>query len=1059
VLAGFGIESAYAAALLSPVINRTASFARLVRHRMQFPLRHIELDQVHSSYLVLATLAFFGALIGVLYQTGILVSILRGVGLTIRNAIRIGFQVWRRTLAWAPTPLFLGMVFCFLFMGWLANKSLPVFTVLCGLAPLFMGVIACLAYMFIDLERYQVERGYKAVHNPLKGQELASHLAEYGPQVRLPLLAVATISVIFGFALLNQGLYESIGRNWYRVGDHNGAPSFVDFLAYGLINLFGIVDVLNVANHYSFLQVAYVHQNKWPASTLLIGYRIFFTFVLLQQIFASLRQGRLLSETIADFWSPHEPIRERARNALPQYGAMAIGPLLISLRSVQTLAKEQRDQLPQILAAIGPSTIPGLLRHLQDSHEHIRAIVVATLGHLHAIDYVGWMVTLVDDESDMVRQSLAEALGSVGGVSLRPVRRLRMRTPRVQAMLERLHWLGRLKRRGPEPIAVKDPMQTAVTALKKTLSDSSTAVRNQAAISLGMIGAPARALAPDLIGLLHDSDETVRCQAALALGKLDGATDESIAALTELLQDPSAAVMESAARALGSLKGAAAPAVASLVPLLQDRDETVRSAAAETIAKVGTLDEKAKEKLVEGLASDDDLVKAQAAEALGTIGETAQEAAPALVAAVANGNARVKAKAVEALGKIGEAAADVAVPSLVHALRGGDSWVSALAAEALGEMGEAADEAVPALMRSLRHANATVRGNAAAALAKMGTSAASARHGLEKAAQDQDGSVRSQAVRALGTIGPPTEQSMQVVRDGLQDLDPLVRAGAVEAVGEWGEQGAALIEHVRPLLTDANDEVKVQTVRVLPKLAGETPEVIEGLCRRLQEDDSVWVREQAAAALGKLGAAALSAGPSLLRAVQTGEASVRLEAIRAIALIQPPETMVAFAAGIKDSESQIRKVASAGWMIAPGIPEEVIPALIEALRDPEVQVRANAANALSRLEDLPSGSIPLLIECTSDPSDGLRMNAAMALKLAPREKVEEVMHHLLEDTNIRIRLIAAGSILPNQPEDAGARTVLAEALNDPAPRVHDAAQELASSLKLNLEETRNLRQD
>ena len=24
--------------------------------------------------------------------------------------------------------------------------------------------------MFIDLERYEVERGYKAVHNPLKGQ-------------------------------------------------------------------------------------------------------------------------------------------------------------------------------------------------------------------------------------------------------------------------------------------------------------------------------------------------------------------------------------------------------------------------------------------------------------------------------------------------------------------------------------------------------------------------------------------------------------------------------------------------------------------------------------------------------------------------------------------------------------------------------------------------------------------------------------------------------------------------------------------------------------------------
>ena len=51
-----------------------------------------------------------------------------------------------------------------------------------------------------------------------------------------------------------------------------------------------------------------------------------------QQILASLRQGKFLAETITDFWSPHESIHERARSALPQYGAVAIEPLLLSLR-------------------------------------------------------------------------------------------------------------------------------------------------------------------------------------------------------------------------------------------------------------------------------------------------------------------------------------------------------------------------------------------------------------------------------------------------------------------------------------------------------------------------------------------------------------------------------------------------------------------------------------------------------------------------------------------------------------------------------------------------------
>ena len=54
-----------------------------------------------------------------------------------------------------------------------------------------MGLVACLAYMFIDVERYEVARGYKALHNPLKGQRLAVELARYGHQVGVPLLAAA----------------------------------------------------------------------------------------------------------------------------------------------------------------------------------------------------------------------------------------------------------------------------------------------------------------------------------------------------------------------------------------------------------------------------------------------------------------------------------------------------------------------------------------------------------------------------------------------------------------------------------------------------------------------------------------------------------------------------------------------------------------------------------------------------------------------------------------------------------------------------------------------------
>ena len=135
--------------------------------------------------------------------------------------------------------------------------------------------------------------------------------------------------------------------------------------------------------------------------------------------------------------------------------------------------------------------------------------------------------------------------------------------------------------------------------------------------------------------------------------------------------------------------------------------------------------------------------------------------------------------------------------------------------------------------------------------------------------------------------------------------------------------------------------------------------------------------------LGQLGRAAGVAGGPLLHAVQNGVESVREQAMRAIAKIQPPETAEAFAAGLKDACGDVRMLASAGWMNAAAIAEQAIPALVEALGDPEVRVRANCAHALARLDTIPAAAIPLLVECTLDADDGLRMNAAMALISGP----------------------------------------------------------------------------
>jgi hypothetical protein len=171
-----------------------------------------------------------------------------------------------------------------------------------------MGLATVLAYMFIDLERYEVARGYKALHNPLKGQRLATELARYGHQVGVPLLASAAVGMIGGFALVNFGLFRLVGPDWYAPPD--AEATYLDFVVSALVHLLSIVDLLNLADTHRLAHVVVARPTSSAAGALLTAFKTFFTLVLLQQIFASVRKGRLLTETVADFWSPHEPIHE-----------------------------------------------------------------------------------------------------------------------------------------------------------------------------------------------------------------------------------------------------------------------------------------------------------------------------------------------------------------------------------------------------------------------------------------------------------------------------------------------------------------------------------------------------------------------------------------------------------------------------------------------------------------------------------------------------------------------------------------------------------------------------
>ena len=97
----------------------------------------LDLDQLHSSYLLLGTLALFGFLVGVLYQIGFIGWLMRIIGRFVRSGIRNGFFIANAARLGILAD-FLVLVFVFVVLG-LARSTVRSYRPVCFVR-LFMGV-------------------------------------------------------------------------------------------------------------------------------------------------------------------------------------------------------------------------------------------------------------------------------------------------------------------------------------------------------------------------------------------------------------------------------------------------------------------------------------------------------------------------------------------------------------------------------------------------------------------------------------------------------------------------------------------------------------------------------------------------------------------------------------------------------------------------------------------------------------------------------------------------------------------------------------------------------
>ena len=200
---------------------------------------------------------------------------------------------------------------------------------------------------------------------------------------------------------------------------------------------------------------------------------------------------------------------------------------------------------------------------------------------------------------------------------------------------------GFLQSRSEKPVLARDARMNTVALLRdlpeqsktilpellRRLEDEDAQVRLHAAITMGNIGADARAAMPTLLEFTRSTAHVMRVYSARALWKVSGEVDPALTVLEAGLQEKSAKFRWAAPVFLGEMGAEAARAIPLLQEAAKDSDKEVASLCLQALAKISA---ESIPILVEHLKSEDPGMRISAAFALGELGPKAVEAVPAL---------------------------------------------------------------------------------------------------------------------------------------------------------------------------------------------------------------------------------------------------------------------------------------------------------------------------------------------------------------------------------------------------------------------------------------------
>ena len=604
------------------------------------------------------------------------------------------------------------------------------------------------------------------------------------------------------------------------------------------------------------------------------------------------------------------------------------------------------------LSRIGVAAIPPLIDALKSEDNGQRAGAAKALAGMRgdAAAAIAGLITNLKAEDD-VRSETTEALGAIGAAAVKP--------------------------------------------LMDSLKSAEPRERAGAAMSLSLIGTPAKEGAPVIVDLAKkESDPQVRIALLGALQKIGVEPADAVSLLVAGIKDDNEQVRHAAINALVLLRAGRELSLTALTVSLKDENAAVRQRAART---------------------------------LGRMGPAATSAVPALIEA---------ARATPGDSSIANALAEIgpdALPAVLAALR----EAPAPAAERLlGLLRGFGKPAMPVLMEALKHAAPPVRAAAAKALGGMGRDGKPALEPLFALAADPEPAVRAAALRALVALEANAEKLKPMLDTALRDSAPEVRRAAAAGLARNGGANGLGVAGLVELLDDENPASRRSAIEGLGGMGAAAASALPALVERLTDPD---LQIPAITAIGKIGPAAVLALPRLIELAKASPMLTRVAAFTALAGVarEASSALPTVYESLKDSDADVRAAAIPALLAIESDEAKIIATLVPALSDEVGRVRRPAAAALAKFGDRARAATPGLVAMLERDTD--RGVALLSLKVIGVRSVLDLVH-ALSVKEPQVRVFACEQLAALGPEAKESVSRLQELTTGQPPAVQDAAR-------------------